>query len=172
MKLDERLGTASPATRKWIVQEAERVIDDFVKTGAHHCFKSGRLQKLWDECCWPESWWLEGRDGPAYTEVTKMIAVLMGSFPTSKIPDPEIFVRVLLDDVMALAPRFVEMESTCRALRKTKTFMPAIAEVIKELEKQQKLWGVARTRSRTSRSITTIFVTGSPRQRLPLRLFL
>ena len=69
-----------------------------------------------------------------------MIAVLMGSFPTSKIPDLEIFVRARLDDVMALAPRFVEMELTCRALRKTKTFMPAIAEVIKELEKQQKLW--------------------------------
>ena len=69
-----------------------------------------------------------------------MIAVLMGYSPTSKIPDPEIFVRMLLDDVMAMAPRFVEMESACRALRKTKTFMPAISEVLKELETQQKLW--------------------------------
>ena len=69
-----------------------------------------------------------------------MITVLMGSFPTAKIPEPEIFVRVLMDDVMALDPSFVEMESTCRELRKTKKFMPSISEVIEELEKQKKLW--------------------------------
>ena len=40
-----------------------------------------------------------------------MITILMGSFPTAKIPEPEIFVRVLMDDVMALDPSFVEMES-------------------------------------------------------------
>ena len=53
-----------------------------------------------------------------------MITILMGTFPTSKIPEPEIFVRALMDDVMALDPSFVEMESTCRELRKTKKFMP------------------------------------------------
>ena len=58
----------------------------------------------------------------------------------SKIPEPEIFVRFLLDDVLELTPSFVEMESTCRQLRTTKTFMPAISEVLKELETQQKLW--------------------------------
>ena len=69
-----------------------------------------------------------------------MIAVLMGSFPTSKIPEPEIFVRVLMDDVMALDPSFVEMEATCRHLRKTKKFMPSVSEVIETLEEQKKLW--------------------------------
>ena len=140
LKLDERLGEATNYTsRKRIFQEAEQIIEDFAKTGWRHSIKNGRLQKKWDECC-PESWRPEDSDSPAYGEVAKMITILMGSFPTSKIPDPEIFVQILLDDVMALTPSFVEMESTCRQLRKTKTFMPAISEVIKTLEEQQKLW--------------------------------
>ena len=98
------------------------------------------MQKEWDECH-PESWWQpEDSNRPVYSEVAKMITVLMGSFPTSKIPEPEIFVRALMDDVMALDPSFVEMESTCRELRKTKKFMPSISEVIEELEKQKELW--------------------------------
>jgi hypothetical protein len=108
--------------------------------GCHHSLKSGRLQKEWDECC-PDSWRPEDSDHPVYSGVARMIAVLMGSFPTSKIPEPEIFVRVLMDDVMALDPSFVEMESTCRELRKTKKFMPSVSEVIEELEEQKELWG-------------------------------
>ena len=131
MKVDERLGEANDYTRKQIIQEAERVIEEFEMMGGHHSLKSGRLQKEWDECC-PESWWPEDCDHPVYSEVARMITVLMGSFPTSKIPEPEIFVRVLMDDVMALDPSFVEMESTCRELRKTKKFMPSVSEVIED----------------------------------------
>ncbi len=139
MKADERLGKANDYTRKQIIQEAERVLEEFEMMGSHHSLKSGRLQKDWDECC-PESWWPEDSDRPVYSEVAKMITILMGSFPTSKIPEPEIFVRALMDDVMALDPSFVEMESTCRELRKTKKFMPSVSEVIEELEEQKKLW--------------------------------
>ena len=82
----------------------------------------------------------EESNSPVYSEVAKMITILMGCFPTSKIPEPEIFVRALMDDVMALDPSFVEMESTCRELRKTNKFMPTISEVIEKLEEQQELW--------------------------------
>ena len=99
------------------------------------------MQKEWDECH-PDSWLAKPEESnrPVYSEVAKMITILMGTFPTSKIPEPEIFVRALMDDVMALDPSFVEMESTCRELRKTNKFMPSISEVIEELEKQQELW--------------------------------
>ena len=83
----------------------------------------------------------EDSDRPVYSEVAKMITILMGSFPTSKIPEPEIFVRVLMDDVMALEPSFVEMESTCRHLRKTKKFMPSISEVIEDTGGAEKALG-------------------------------
>ena len=125
-------------TRKQIIQEAERVIEEFEITGALAGLKRGRAQKLWNECN-PESWSDENCNA-FRGEVAKMIAILMGSFPTSKIPEPGIFVPVLLDDVMALNPSLVEMETTCRELRKTKKFMPSVSEVIEELEKQKKLW--------------------------------
>jgi len=144
LKLSERLETApNYLTRKMIVQEAETLIERLAIRG----WRSGsdeRLQKDWDACN-PESWWPEDRDSPTYSQVAKMITVLMGSFPTSKIPEPEIFVHALMDDVMALDPSFVEMESTCRELRKTNKFMPTISEVIEELEKQQKLWSRRRS---------------------------
>ncbi len=139
IKMDERLGQASDFTRKQIIQEAKRVVEEFEILGGHRSLKSGRLKKLWDECS-PESWWPEDREHPVRAEVAKMIAILMGSFPTSKIPEPEIFVPALLDDVMALDPTFVEMEATCRHLRKTKKFMPSISEVIETLEEQKVLW--------------------------------
>ena len=89
----------------------------------------------------------------------------MGSFPTSKIPEPEIFVRALMDDVMALDPSFVEMESTCRELRKTKKFMPSISEVIEELEKQQELWDRRSDVVWFSRNGTTTSAPKSPGQK-------
>ena len=105
----------------------------------------------------------EDSDRPVYSEVARMITILMGSFPTSKIPEPEIFVRVLMDDVMALDPSFVEMESTCRELRKTKKFMPSVSEVIEELEEQQEALGpAARTWSGISRNGTTTSAPRSP----------
>lgn len=134
----EQIGEApNELARRHAVQKAEGIIELFEVTGGRQGCK--RAQKLWEQCH-PESWWSEDGGGPAYSQVAKMITLLMGSFPTSKIPEPEIFVRMLLADVMEFYPSFVELESTCRELRKTKTFMPAIAEVIKELEKQQKLW--------------------------------
>jgi hypothetical protein len=135
-----QLKKATAFTRKSIIREAEKIIDHFEKTGGQHGARDGCLQKRLYACC-PQGWWPEDCDGsPARGEVAKMIAVLMGSFPTSKIPEPTIFVPVLLEDVMALNPDFLEMEATCRALRTSKKFMPSISEVIEELEKQKKLW--------------------------------
>ena len=109
-KLSEKLEAGfNDWSRKRIIEEAQEVIDDFEKWGGRSGVKDGRLGRLWEACC-PDSWWPEDSDGPVYSEVARMITVLMGSFPTSKIPEPEIFVRVLLDDVMALGPSFVEME--------------------------------------------------------------
>ena len=137
VKVGEKLSEANDYTRKQIIERAERLQERLERIS--HRFKD--MQKEWDECH-PDSWLAKPEESnrPVYSEVAKMITVLMGSFPTSKIPEPEIFVRALMDDVMALEPSFVEMESTCRELRKTKKFMPSISEVIEELEKQKKLW--------------------------------
>ena len=140
LKLTERLETApNDLTRKAILRDAEKLIEHFEKTGGRSAFKSGRLKKLCD-ACQPDGWWDMDMGTPSYGEVSKMVGKLMGSFPTSKIPSPDVFVRVLMEDLMELNPDFPEMEVTCRQLRKTKTFMPSISEILEEFEKQQKLW--------------------------------
>jgi len=138
VKVSEKLSEANDYTRKQIIERAEMVQKRLERIS--HRFKD--MQKEWDECH-PNSWLVKPEESnrPVYSEVAKMITILMGSFPTAKIPEPEIFVRALMDDVMALDPSFVEMETTCRELRKTKKFMPSISEVIEELEKQQERWG-------------------------------
>jgi len=141
LKLHELLGEATnDFSRRRIIQQLEKVIEHFAVTGGRASFKSGRLQKIWTECH-PKSWESKDGGGPVYGELAKMVAILMGSFPISKISEPEIFVRVLLDDLMELRPSFVEMESTSRQLRTKNKFMPSISEVVEALEKQKKLWG-------------------------------
>ena len=152
-KLAAQLEEGTIFTRRRILQEAEKVLEAFATTGWKNSLKSGHLQKFWDEC-FPESWWSDS-GSPAYSQVARMITILMGSFPTSKIPEPEIFVRALIEDVMEFDPSFVVLESTCRQLRKTQKFMPSISEVIEALQEQQKLWRRRGNRWAPSRNLTT-----------------
>jgi hypothetical protein len=74
------------------------------------------------------------------SQVSKMLAIFMGSFPTSNIKQPQIFTMQLLEDVMEREPSYAVLESTCRELRTTLKFMPSIAEFVGELDKQAKQW--------------------------------
>jgi hypothetical protein len=100
--------------------------------------KMGGLDKL-DQTCNPD-FWTDKNAEPKRSEVAKMIGGLVGSFPTSNVKDPEVFCRNLLDDVLALRPFFVVLETTCRSLRTSQKFMPTISEVIAEYKKQVKIW--------------------------------
>ena len=142
-KIAERLEeTQDEINRKRVIKDADKIIENF-RCGGYGTYgitvrKDGYLTKLVKECD-PSSWYDDNGE-PPYAEVAKMVSILTGSFPTSNIPEPAIFGRVLMDDVMALKPSFLEMEATCRVLRKTKKFMPSVSEVVEELEKQKKLW--------------------------------
>ena len=61
MKVEREAWKANDYTRKQIIQEAERVIENFEMMG--HRFKNGRLQKEWDECR-PDSWLAEPEQRP------------------------------------------------------------------------------------------------------------
>src|SRR5262249_34836875 len=76
---------------------------------------SGELAKLKKECS-PKGWW-DDDDEVRQPEIAMMVAKLVGSFPTSNIPDPKVFVRVLIEDVMACNPSFVVFDSACKTLR-------------------------------------------------------
>jgi len=74
------------------------------------------------------------------SQVSKVLAIFMGSFPTSNVKQPQIFTMQLLEDVMEREPSYAVLESTCRELRTTLKFMPSIAEFVGELEKQTQQW--------------------------------
>jgi len=99
---------------------------------------SGELSKLKKECS-PTGWW-DDDDEVQRPEIAMMVAKLVGSFPTSNIPDPKVFVRVLIEDVMACNPSFLVLDSACRKLRTEQKFMPSIAEVVAEIEIQDRTW--------------------------------
>jgi hypothetical protein len=89
--------------------------------------------------CEPDNWRDENYR-PLKSEIAKMLAIHMGSIPMPSNIDVAVFTRVLLDDVMALEPRFYELEAACRELRTTKDWHPSIAEVITAIKKQQSEW--------------------------------
>jgi hypothetical protein len=151
-KLADRLDGLVPASRRMsaaaerlrqrpcsdALRLAKEAVDWYEGSGARRLVDSGVLVELQRECC-PNPWW--GDDGDVQRpEVAKMVAMLVGSWPTSNIPEPAVFVRALIEDVMALNPSFVVFESACRKLRRDLKFMPSIAEVVAEIESQSEAW--------------------------------
>src|SRR5258706_11002580 len=83
--------------------------------------------ELCNACC-PDFWWIDKElCEPKRSEVAKMIGGLVGSFPTSNVKNPEVFIRHMIDDVLALYPDFMVLETTCRALRTEQKFVPSIS---------------------------------------------
>ncbi len=108
------------------------------------CDYKERIKELNDK--WkkinPRHWYAEDDDEQLnVAAVSRLLANFMGSFPTSNIPNPKVFTRQLLEDVIDLDPRFPEVESACRKLRKSQKFMPSIAEVVDAIGVEQGEWG-------------------------------
>ena len=61
-------------------------------------------------------------------------------FSTSNLPDAKVFTNVMLEDVMALSPSFVELECACRKLRQSQKFMPSISEIVAAIKKEETTW--------------------------------
>lgn len=86
--------------------------------------------------------WLGSASRPATKdEIAKQMAGLLACFPGNREP---IFGRVLCEDVGALQPSIGGLESACRSLRRTCTFMPVIAEVIEAVQLAEGRFGYAR----------------------------
>jgi hypothetical protein len=70
-------------------------------------------------------------------EIKRQIQVLIGSFPNvSEKRDLTIYAVALVDDVTAERPSFRALEAACRRVRRTLTFLPAIAEMLDALQKE------------------------------------
>jgi hypothetical protein len=118
--------------------EAAKREANFYNRGIRTEIASGDVSKLRKECI--PTGWRDDEGEVQQPEIAMMVAKLVGSFPTSNIPDPKVFVRVLIEDVMACNPSFVVFDSACRKLRAELKFMPSIAEVMAEIESQNCTW--------------------------------
>jgi hypothetical protein len=68
------------------------------------------------------------------------IGFLIGSFPNAGPHNPEIYVAMLIEEIVAANPSASALEATCRQIRRTATFVPTLAEVLKILREQETFW--------------------------------
>jgi hypothetical protein len=54
---------------------------------------------------------------------------LIGGFPNASPHAPEVYTRLLVEEIVAANPDAVALEATCREIRRTKTFAPSIPEL-------------------------------------------
>ena len=72
--------------------------------------------------------------------VSEQVGLLIGSFPNGVPNSPEVYTRMLIEEIFAANPSAVALEATCREIRRTKTFVPAVAEVLKVLKERAEWW--------------------------------
>jgi hypothetical protein len=72
--------------------------------------------------------------------VSEQMALLIGSFPNAGPHSPEVFTKMLLEEVRARKPSAAHLEAACRALRRTKNFVVTIAEVLKAIDDAEGKW--------------------------------
>lgn len=70
-----------------------------------------------------------------------LVAELIGSFPNGNPDSPEIYVKTLIAEVVAIEPDYIELETAFRAIRRMQKFLPSVSEVLTEIKKAQSLWG-------------------------------
>src|SRR5262245_17605786 len=68
--------------------------------------------------------------------VSEQVGLLIGSFPNSTPHSPEVYTKLLIEEIIAANPQASVLESTCRDLRRTKKFAPTVAEVLEVLQEQ------------------------------------
>jgi hypothetical protein len=71
--------------------------------------------------------------------VSEQMALLVSCIPNTKPGSPEVFGRMLTEEIYARSPNACVLESACRDMRRTKKFL-TIAEMYEALDKAQEQW--------------------------------
>lgn len=72
--------------------------------------------------------------------VSDQLTLLVGAFPNSVPHSPEVFTKMLFEEVKAYNPHAIILESACRVLRREKNFVPTVAEMLKALKEEDARW--------------------------------
>jgi hypothetical protein len=74
--------------------------------------------------------------------VAEQVALLIGSFPNANPHSPEVYSKMLIEEIVADRPHAIVLESACRHIRRNEKFKfpPAISEVLKVIDEQDSRW--------------------------------
>jgi hypothetical protein len=106
---------------------------------------AGRFQEMAERCARYVELFCGGEDASDdpiryRQEVAKQVALLIGAYPNGNPADPEIFVRMLIDDIVAAGPTFVVLQAACHKVRRSSRFLPTIAELLEAIEEAEDEW--------------------------------
>ncbi len=80
-------------------------------------------------------------EGLSETHIAKRLGVMIGAFPNANPGTPKDYARMLVEHVAAIEGLTdVALESACREIVETKTFAPAIAEVMSTIGDHVRKW--------------------------------
>jgi len=65
--------------------------------------------------------------------ICRQVALLLGAFPNAGPHAPETYTPLLIEEIVAADPDAIRLEAAMRRLRREKTFVPTIAEVLKAI---------------------------------------
>jgi len=138
VRFDARFDSITKENVRWKLNELKQLIDEFESSGSKNMMtKYAQGENNLD----PEpAEWRDDNGDVQQSAVSIMLARLVGSIPTSNLPDAKVFTNVMLEDVMALSPSFVELECACRKLRQSQKFMPSISEIVAAIKKEETTW--------------------------------
>jgi hypothetical protein len=70
-------------------------------------------------------------------DVKREVGILLAAFPNAARADLAAFGRLACEDVWALRPGRITLETACRQLRRTAKFVPTISEILETLARVQ-----------------------------------
>ena len=82
----------------------------------------------------------EGRRCATREEIGEHIALLLGSFPYGNVPDPDVYTRMMIEEIAAVGPSIMVVDSACRSLRRSLRWLPSIAQALETIALETKRW--------------------------------
>jgi hypothetical protein len=73
-------------------------------------------------------------------QIQEHLALLLGAFPSSNTPDPLVYSRMMLNEVLAAEPSVIALTMACSELRRTLQWPPSISGVLKAIREQEMRW--------------------------------
>lgn len=112
--------------QKWLAKLNGNVLKEVERVAAEREFYNA--EALFDRT---DDGWRLKRD-----VISEQVAVLIGSFPNAGPHNPQTYTGMLTNEIAAADPCAISLEAACRAIRRTKKFVPTIAEVLEVLEQE------------------------------------